>query len=227
MAASASTRTVDRALQLLACVTEHPEGSSLSELARRAQLSPTTASRLLATLAQHGFVRRDDRGAYRPGSRVVQVAAGVLRGEPIYELAGPRLAELAAATGETANLGIQIDAPPARALYLRQAASPRLVQTASWTGRTIPMEGTAMGAALRGEVGPYGYASTAASVEPDVTAVAAPVAGLSGEVVAALSVIAPTYRTSDADVERIGRLLVEHARALSAELGGHPTEAAA
>ncbi|MEZ5122507.1 MAG: helix-turn-helix domain-containing protein [Solirubrobacterales bacterium] len=226
MAASASTRTVDRALQLLACVTEHPEGSSLSELARRAQLSPTTASRLLATLAQHGFVRRDDRGAYRPG-------AASSRSRPA-SCAASRSTSWPAPPGRAGGRHRRDREPrhpdrcAAGAGALPPAGrQPRLVQTASWTGRTIPMEGTAMGAALRGEVGLDGYASTAASVEPDVTAVAAPVAGLSGEVVAALSVIAPTYRTSDADVERIGRLLVEHARGLSAELGGHPTEAAA
>jgi DNA-binding IclR family transcriptional regulator len=212
-----STRTVDRALELLAAVAEHNEGSSLTELARATNLSHATASRLLRTLAQHGFVRRTDQGAYRSGPQLIQVAAGALRGEPVYELAGPHLVALARETQETANIGIAIDG--GRALYLRQVASPRLVQTASWTGRTIPMKGTAMGAALRGRVREHGYASTAASVEPDVTAVAAPVHGANGDVVAALSVIAPTYRTSQDDVHDIGMALVAHAGDLSQALG--------
>jgi DNA-binding IclR family transcriptional regulator len=222
---AASTRTVDRALELLAAVAEHHPGSSLAELARATELSHATALRLLRTLAQQGFVRRDADGTYRAGAQLIQLAATALRGDPVYELAGPHLHALAAETQETANLGVAIEG--GRALYLRQVSSPRLVRTASWTGRTIPLRGTAMGAALRGDVGERGYVSTAASVEPDVTAVAAPVHGPGGEIVAALSVIAPTYRTSEADARRIGAALVAHARALSHELGaGVETEAA-
>lgn len=214
-----STRSVDRALDLLAAVTDDDVGSSLAELARATGLSHATALRLLRTLVQHGFVRRDEEGAYRAGAQLIQSAASALRGEPVYELAAPHLVALAGETEESANLGIAIEG--GRALYLRQVRSPRLVQTASWTGRTIPMRGTAMGAALRGRVNEHGYATSTASVEPDVTAVAAPVRGPDGDVVAALSVIAPTYRTSDADVHDIGIALVAHAGELSQALGAH------
>jgi DNA-binding IclR family transcriptional regulator len=211
-----STRTVDRALQLLSSVVDGRTATSLTELSRSVELSPSTASRLLATLAQHGLVRRDDDGAYRPGARLLQAGADALRGEPLHELAGPHLAALAQETGETANLGIRMDAR--RALYLLQVPSPQLVRTASWAGRSIPLRGTAIGAALRGRVGADGYASTRTTIEPDVTAVAAPIVA-DGDVAGALSVIAPTYRTSDADVARIGAALLAHAAELSAELG--------
>src|SRR5579884_3645551 len=172
-AGDGSTRTVDRAFDLLDAVTERPLGVSLSELARTASLSPATASRLLSTLVKRGLVRRDEQGQYRPGLRLMQMAALVLRGEPLYELAGPHLAALAQATGETANLGVAVD--DERALYLRQVAGDHRVQTASWTGRTIPRRGTAMGAALAGELQPGGYSISRGSFEPDITAVAAPV----------------------------------------------------
>jgi hypothetical protein len=80
--------------------------------------------------------------------------------------------------------------------------------------------GTAVGDALRGKVGRGGFANTRATLEPDVTAVACPVLGTTGGIVAALSVVAPTYRTSDEDVESIGRSLVRHAEALTLDLGG-------
>ena len=213
-----STRTVDRAFDLLTAVTEHgPGGGSLSELARAVGLSPATASRLLATLVMRGLVRRDRRGAYHPGLGLMQMAAVVLRGEPLYELAGGHLAELADETGETANLGIAID--DQRALYLRQAAGDQRVQTTGWTGRTIPREGTAMGAALTGQVSEAGYAVSRGALEPDITSIAVPVRDYHAQVVAALSILAPSYRTGDHDAERYGRLLVEHAEALSLALG--------
>lgn len=212
-----STRTVDRAFDLLAAVTEGTGGGSLSELSRATGLSPATASRLLATLVKRGLIRRDEQGAYRPGLSLMQMAAVVLRGEPLYELAGGHLMELATATGETANLGIAVDED--RALYLRQVAGDHRVQTAAWTGRTIPRKGTAMGAALAGRLEPGGYAISRGALEPDITAVAAPVRDLRDQIIAVLSVIAPSYRTEDADAERFGRLLVEHAVALSSALG--------
>ncbi len=213
-----STRTVDRAFDLLTAVTENVRGGgSLSELARATDLSPATASRLLATLLKRGLVRRDAQGAYRPGLGLMQMAAVVLRGEPLYELAGAHLVELAERTGETANLGIAVDAD--RALYLRQVAGDQRVQTTAWTGRTIPRAGTAMGAALAGEVAAHGYAVSRGSLEPDIASIAVPVRDYHGVIVAALSILAPSYRTDDGDVERYGALLVQHAAALSSALG--------
>jgi DNA-binding IclR family transcriptional regulator len=217
-----STRTVDRAFDLLAAVTDNARGgarggATLSELARATALSPATASRLLATLLKRGLVRRDGLGLYRPGLGLMQMAAVVLRGEPLHELAGGHLVELAAVSGETANLGVAVDDD--RALYLRQVAGDQRVQTAAWTGRTIPRAGTAMGAALAGEVGVAGYAVSRGSLEPDVSAVAVPVRDYHGEIIAALSILAPSYRTADADIKRYGELLVQHAHALSLVLG--------
>ncbi len=209
------TRTVERALTLLAAVAE--EGGTLSQLARAAELSPSTASRLLATLAGQELVRRDEYGRYGPGTRLRQLAAVALRSDPVYELAGPHLAELARETGETANLAVPAD--DRQVVYLRQAAGPKLVQTASWAGRTIPRRGTALGAALRGAVGDGGYVARAGAVEPDVTSIAAPVYGPDGKIAAALSVLAPNYRVSPARIAACGRAVAGHAAELSQSLG--------
>ena len=214
-----STRTVDRAFDLLTAVTESGSGASLSELARATSLSPATASRLLGTLVKRGLVRRDEQGTYRSGLRLMQLSALVLRGDPLYELAGPHLSELAEATNETANLGVAVDED--RALYLRQVTGDHRVQTASWTGRTIPRDGTAMGAALAGRHEPHGYAVSRGALEPDITAIAVPVRDYQDQIVAALSIIAPSYRTDESDVDSYGRLLVQHAASLSSALGAN------
>jgi DNA-binding IclR family transcriptional regulator len=97
--------------------------------------------------------------------------------------------------------------------------SRRAVRAESWVGRTIPLRGTAMGAALRGQLGPEGFAVMSAAVEPDVTAIAAPFRDHLGGIAGALSVTAPAYRTTDEAAAAHGRALVEHANALSRELG--------
>jgi DNA-binding IclR family transcriptional regulator len=220
--AAGGTRTVQRALTLLAAVAQ--DGGSLSQLARAADLSPSTASRLLATLDRCEFVRRDGHGRYRAGTRLRQLAAAALREDPLYELAGPHLEALASETGETANLAVAADAR--RAVYLRQVASPKLVQTAGWAGRTVPRSGTALGAALRAAVNGSGYVAQAGAVEPEVTSIAAPVYGPAGSVVAALNVLAPSYRVSRRRTESFGRAVARHARELSRSLGAPPLPAA-
>jgi DNA-binding IclR family transcriptional regulator len=213
--AGTGTRTVERALTLLASVAEH--GGTLSQLARAAELSPSTASRLLATLAAAEMVHRDEHGYYQAGTRLRQLAAAILREDPLYELAGPHLEALAGETGETANLAVAAD--PQRIVYLRQFAGPKLVQTAGWAGRTIPRRGTALGDAMRGAVNDHGYVAREGAVEPDVTSIAAPVYGPGGEIAAALSVLAPSYRVSRRRIDRCGRAVARHAGELSRSLG--------
>ncbi|HEY0217429.1 MAG TPA: IclR family transcriptional regulator [Cellulomonas sp.] len=211
-----STRSVDRALQLLAAILESRTDGTLTDLARTTDLSASTASRLLQTLAQHGLVVRRPDGAFHAGVRMMQLAATTLRDVALYERCGPHLDALVEKTSETASLGIAGD--PGEVLYLRQVSSPRQVQTAVWTGRTIPRSGTALGAALDGSVTPRGFV-TSRRTDSDVSAVAAPVIGPTGDIVGAISVNAPAYRTSPDDLDRYGAILAAHAQALSVELG--------
>ena len=206
---------MERALRLLSAVAQ--DGGTLSQLARAAELSPSTASRLLATLASQELVRRDEHGHYHAGARLRQLAAASLRADPLHELAGPHLTALAAETGETANLAVAADRE--RVVYLRQVAGSKLVQTAAWAGRTIPRRGTALGAALSGETGELGYVARTGAVEPDVTSIAAPVHGPDGNIAAALSVLIPTYRASTRRVQSCGRAVARHAAELSGSLG--------
>jgi len=213
--AETGTRTVERALTLLTAVAE--DGGTLSQLARAADLSPSTASRLLGTLAGQELVCRDEHGRYRAGARLRRLAAATLRADPVYELAGPHLEALAAETGETANLAVAAD--PRHAVYLRQVTSPKLVQTAGWVGRTVPTQGTALGDALRGALDSRGYVARTGAVEPEVISIAAPVHGPDGEIAAALSVLAPAYRMTARRIEACGRAVAGHAAELSRGLG--------
>jgi|GEM_PF-2137425 len=212
-----STRTVDRALSLLDAVLAAGRGASLSSLGRAVSLSPSTASRLLDTLAQHGLVEREDDGSYRTGIRLKQVAAAALRDDPLYEASGPHLEALANASREVASLGIPLG--PDEVLYLRQVVAPgQLVQAVGWVGRTIPRQDTALGMALTGTLEPVGYAISSRT-ENEVDAVAAPVYDHYCSIVGALSVSAPRYRTSIEDLHRFGQLLLVQAAQLSATLG--------
>jgi len=211
-----STRAVDRALELLASVLEGTAGDTLSELARSADLSPSTAYRLLTTLSQHSLVDRDIDGRYRAGMRMKQLAASAFRDDLLYELSGHHLDQLVEETGETASLGVAVGDD--EVLYLRQVASTHQVQTIVWTGRTIPQEETALGTVLRGDLDASGYA-VSHRPSSDVVAIAVPVFGPRGGIVGAISINAPAYRTEEPDIARFGEALKRHGRALSRALG--------
>lgn len=213
----ATTRTADRTLQLFLEVIGSSSPQSLSVLARAVELSPSTAFRLLNTLCSHGLVDRSEEGAYSVGARMKQFAAASLHGDPLYDLSGPHLEELAELSRESASLGTPIG--PSEVLYLRQVGNPsQVVQAVGWVGRTIPRVDSALGLALDGRVGDEGYALSRRD-DNEVDAVAVPVFSQRGNIVGALSVSAPRYRTAVDDLHRYGRLLLGHGEKLSEELG--------
>jgi DNA-binding IclR family transcriptional regulator len=76
--------------------------------------------------------------------------------------------------------------------------------------------------ALRGqlaEIRARGYAQTMEELEEGLNAVAAPVRGMGGDLVAALSVSGPAFRMRAVDLPRIGKLAADAAQAVSRRLG--------
>jgi IclR family acetate operon transcriptional repressor len=213
-----STRTVDRALELLALVCDG-EAPSLSELARRSQLPASTALRLLRTLEVRGFVRRDEQGSFIPGTRVLQVGAQALSRQWMVRLARPGLLRIVAASGESAYLSMR--GPGDTAVYVAVAEGTRPVRHTSWVGRSVPTDGLAVGAVLDGRTPACGYLAQRDPAEPDVTAVVAPVTGRGG-VAGAISLLGPTYRISDQTMAEFGSTVSTEARLVSAQLGDEP-----
>lgn len=213
-------RAVQRAFDLLALLGAGQQSATLSDLARDSRLPVSTVARLLATLEQSGFVKRNADGRYGPGTKMMQVGLASLRSFSIYDLAEPHLRRLSETSGETANLAVRADS--AHAIYLRQVVSPRSIHHASWLGLMLPLRKTAVGAALLGELGQGGYVARRGTVDPDVTAIAAPVYGPTGEIIAGFSVTGPSFRITERDVARFGALVADEAQSASAELGAPP-----
>lgn len=214
MVAEASTRTVERALALLATVCESG-GTNLVDSARVCELAPSTALRLLRTLETTGFVTKDDSGTYRPGGRIIQLGAQALSNESLIDLAQPTMQALVAATGESAYLSVRGHGETA--LYLNIVLGTHSVRHTSWVGRTVPLDKSAAGRALRGDIPADGYVVVERGVEADVTAIACPVHS-EARIVAALSLVIPSYRLTAPDTARYGHLLASAAAEVSALL---------
>lgn len=120
--------SVARALALLEALRESERDLGVNELARRIGVSPSTASRLLATLESAGMVQRDGQGPFRLGLGLVTLADRVLERLDLRALARPVLVELMERTGETATLSvpgereaITVDSVPSRSSVVSMA----------------------------------------------------------------------------------------------------------
>lgn len=218
--AKAGTRTVDRALMLLSGVCSAGR-MSLSKAARSADLSPSTALRLLRTMEARGFLRRDDDGAYFPGLQLVQLGAQALSRDSLVALTAPALRRLVEETGESSYLSVPhlSGTEKEHCIYLAMEEGTHSVRHTSWVGRSFPLRGSAAGAALTGQVPPGEAAVVEQAVESDVTACAAPIRvpagqGAEPKIVGALSVVTPSYRMTDDRIARISRLVAEQAAAV-------------
>jgi IclR family transcriptional regulator, acetate operon repressor len=216
--AESPTRTVERALALLATVCDRG-GANLADAAREVGLAPSTALRLLRTLEATGFVSKDEFGWYRPGGRIIQLGAQALSNESLIDLARPAMEEVVSETGESVYLSVEGHA--ATALYIGIVEGTHSVRHASWVGRTVPLDTSAAGHALRGKVPDDGYVIVERGVETDVTAIACPVYSET-RIVAALSLVVPSYRLTAAQAKRHGQTLLSATAEVSARLSRSP-----
>ena len=244
-----STRRIGAAERAIAVLDTLAEAGELgtNEIARRTGMTPSTVSRQLGTLAASGLVERvEANGRYRLGLRIVHLANALLARLDVREVARPHLAALVHATGETATLSVPGDED---AITVDFVPGSHYVQPVSKLGRPSVGHATSAGKvmlAFSGRELPDGplraytprtitdlqdlareiaqvrersWAQAVGEREPDLTALAAPIRSSRGELEAIVALQGPSSRLDDAAVAAAVPLLIEHADAISRELG--------
>jgi DNA-binding IclR family transcriptional regulator len=141
--------SVDNALRLLVLFRDRPR-VRLSEASEYLGVAHSTAHRLMAMLAFHGFVRQEpDSRAYVAGPVLTEIGLAAVRELDIRLYARPALEQLAATLGETAHLAV-LEGDTVR--YLDAVESPRALRVAARTGTTLAANCTASGKALLAEL---------------------------------------------------------------------------
>ncbi|MBO0828935.1 MAG: IclR family transcriptional regulator [Streptosporangiales bacterium] len=246
-------RSVDRALTVLQTIAKNGD-LPMTEIAAAVGVHKSTAFRLLGTLEARGMVERTaDRGTYRLGQGVMQLAAAANgRRYDLTSVARPVCERLAEQVGETVNLAV----PDGDAVVsVDQVIGTAAVTTVNWVGQRTPMHATAAGklflaeqdraarrrrpyrrytehtvvdpAELRShlsKVREQGYATTLEEHEVGLVGVAAPVRSFDGAVVAALVVSGPAYRLTADAVPRVAAEVVAAADEIT-QRGGAPRPA--
>ena len=215
-----ASRSAERVLSLLdAVVTGGAVG--LTEAAGATGIPISTALRHLRVLTGRGYLVRDDLGRYSVGPSFVRIALAAFQTGPYARLtaaAQPALQRLAEETEESAYLAVR---DGSEAVYIATVESHRAIRHVGWVGKSVPVEGTAVGEALAGEVTnpgqrPVPYFNTGA-IEPDVTAVVAPIHGSVG-IAGALSVLGPAERLVGRRLDLTAEAVVDAAQKTSLAL---------
>ena len=122
------------------------DGLGVREIARRLQLAPSIVQRLLATLADFGFVERSPQGqAYRIGFRLFQVGRTYLQHNNLHSIAMPELRALTEQHHVNAYLGVLRGS---RIIYLEALQSRGPIAIISTPGSDAHLHSTAFGKAL-------------------------------------------------------------------------------
>ena len=141
-----SVQSLERAFDLLEALGDGGE-LGVTELANRTGLVPSTAHRLLHTLAKRGYVSQSsESGRYLLGYKVVEVASGLEhRLERLRVVARPHLESIQRETGETVNL-VVLDTD--RVVYVDQVEGSRQVRMFTTVGTSVPAHTTGSGKAI-------------------------------------------------------------------------------
>jgi len=138
---------VDKAISLLVAFGEQAStGVGVSELARRADLSKSTAFRVLGMLERNGVVERIGTG-YRLGARLHQLGQAVYspEHERVRDLLLPFLTDLYEMTRHTVHLAALHDTD---VVYLAKLYGHRTIPAPSRIGGRLPAHATAVGKIL-------------------------------------------------------------------------------
>ncbi|MFG2594616.1 IclR family transcriptional regulator [Streptomyces sp. NPDC048462] len=238
---------VDKAMEVLSALAENGAPHRLADLARHTGLAKPTVHRLLRALAANGYAEPAEGGSYRPGPRLLGLAASVLADDAATRQAAPVLEELRIRTGLFASYAVRDDRTlvhlrvhaPAQGPAVGLRPGTREAVTAGAAGLALlaalpagdaedlltgpdgaPADEatrTALAAAARD-----GYAADSADSWRDRRALAAPVRGASGHPVGVLVLTGLAFTLDEAAARLYGPMVRSAAASVSASLAAQP-----
>lgn len=243
-----TVRAVQRAVELLLAVADHPEGMPLRDLAAAARVSKSTAHRLLSTLEELQVVEREPASRrYLLGPRARRINAHAPPEVDPRQVALPRMLAVRDACGETVSLHIRSGTSH---VVLDQCESREEVRRILPLGQPVPLLVGATARAIlaflppderervlqatrtQDQSGPsdeelnqirsVGYSVSEAERISGGVAASAPIYDRWGSVWGALSISGPAFRFKVEDAQRCAPTLVKAASAISLDLGYAP-----
>lgn len=142
-------RSLQRGLTVIKSFSRGDRMMTVSEIARRANLSRATTRRLLLTLEDYGYVRSEDgRFALRPA--VLELGSAYFSSQLQWHSAAPVMEQLGATVGENCLAGVLDD----QSVICVARTSHRLVTVGVYVGQRIPAYTSSMGRVLLAGLAP-------------------------------------------------------------------------
>lgn len=235
-------QSLARGLKILALLGQSPDGSSITEVAEYLGVDKGSASRLVSTLAQYGYVEKDEiTRRYHVGPQVVSLSRSVLSRLPMREAAKPYLRQMMERTGECAHLAVPAQG---KVLYIDQVESPVTLRVNAQVGTMNPLHCTALGKVLLAygdldipadlasftpktitdpatlryhldEIRQLGFAVDDEEFDMGVRCIAVPVFDFRGKAVGAIGISGPATRITAERMPALIAIMVEIGKALS------------
>jgi IclR family acetate operon transcriptional repressor len=145
-APTGQVQSLTRGLSILEALAKSDGGLTLTDLAHRAQLPPSTTHRLLSTLEKMGYVyQADDLGLWCVGLQAFRVGTTFLSNRDFIAQSHAYMHRLMEQAGETANLAI-LDGT--EAVFVAQVQCHEMMRTLVRLGSRVPLHASGVGKAL-------------------------------------------------------------------------------
>ncbi|WP_282605454.1 IclR family transcriptional regulator C-terminal domain-containing protein [Pelagibius sp. Alg239-R121] len=143
---SGQVQSLARAISLLNALTDEDYGLSLSDLAQKVGLAPSTTHRLLTTLQEERFVRFDlERNVWLVGVQAFVVGNAFVRSRDLINMSRPHMRNLMEDSGETVNLAVE---DQGEAIYLGQVECRQMMRAIAKPGGRVALHCSGVGKAL-------------------------------------------------------------------------------
>jgi IclR family acetate operon transcriptional repressor len=144
--ATAQVQSLTRGLALLDALARAERGLTLTDIAQRVELAPSTAHRLLSTLEKMGYVTQSgEMGRWYVGLQAFTVGTSFLANRDFVAHSHPYMRRLMEQSGETANLGI-LDGTDA--VFIDQVQCRETMRTIVRLGSRVPLHASGVGKAI-------------------------------------------------------------------------------
>lgn len=144
-----TVKALDRGMALLVNLSKI-DRASLSELALRTGMAPSTAHRLLRTMQQHGLICFDEATQnWMVGVEAMRIGSSFIRRTGVVEAGREVMHKLMETTGETANMAIS---DKGDVVFISQVETHEAIRAFFRTGARGPMHASGIGKALLAEL---------------------------------------------------------------------------
>jgi IclR family acetate operon transcriptional repressor len=139
-------QSLTRGLSILECLAKAEGGLTLTDVANRVELAPSTTHRLLSTLEKMRYVyQAGELGRWYIGLQAFTVGSSFLASRDFVAQSHPYMRRLMEQSGETANLGI-LDGT--EAVFVDQVQCREMMRTIVKLGSRVPLHASGVGKAI-------------------------------------------------------------------------------